>query len=86
MQQTEFARVTSLLVKSCGVESVAAYLGVREQTYKQMRAEPGQKHYRRPPADWKTRLRPLAASAILYYRQHADRVSAALLDDLNDGE
>lgn len=80
MQQSDFARVTSLLVEACGMQAVAGSLGVQVQTYKQMRVD-GRPHGRRPPADWRDRLRPLARAAVEWYRTHADAVSAELLSE-----
>lgn len=86
MEQTEFARVTSLLAKARGQEEVAAALRVQPQTYRQMRVQPGEGHYRRPPADWRDRLRPLALTAVEWYRQHADAVAVELLSENLNGE
>lgn len=84
--QTDFRAVASLLAVACGQEAVAANLGVRPDTYQKMRATPGASHYRRPPADWRDRLRPLARTAVEWYRTHADAVSAELLSGtLNEG-
>ena len=83
MQQTEFARATSLMAKARGQEEVAKALGVQPQTYRQMRTQPGGRHYRRPPSDWKVRLGPLARAAAAWYRASAADVEASVLEDLD---
>lgn len=81
MQRIEFRDVTDLLSKAYSRGMIAAYMGVGIRAYESYRAQPGQRHYRRPPADWRDRLRPLALAAVEYYRQHAQTVEAELLEN-----
>ncbi len=79
MENQEFRDVTRLLAKAYSQGMIAAYLGVGVRTYQAYRAQEGQRHYRRPPPNWKERLRPLAPMAITWYRSHADTLAAEML-------
>jgi hypothetical protein len=62
--ERDFVAVADALVAELGARTVADALGVKVQTYRQMRGKPGASGTRRPPADWALRLARLKSAAL----------------------
>lgn len=72
----DFKTAVETLTGIYGASSVAEALGVAPQTARAMRSDPASAGYRRPPADWRRRLEPLAKDAALRFAGLRDELSS----------